>query len=163
MLEILPCPPSAYTEVAEIYNSYILQNGYTMDCELKVADHIASWVQQFNDREALYIARAEEKIVGWAIIKRYSDREGYRTTAETAVYLKEDATGKGYGTTIKKFLIEKCEALKYRHLVAKIWSANKASIEYNRKLGYEIVGTQKNIGFKNGEWIDVTIMQYLVY
>ena len=163
MLKILPCPPSAYAEVAEIYNSYILQNGYTMDCELKVADNIAAWVQQFNDREMLYIAQVEEKIVGWAIIKRYSDREGYRTTAETAVYLKEDATGKGYGTTIKKFLIEKCKELEYRHLVAKIWAANKASLEYNRKLGYEIVGTQKNIGFKNGEWIDVTIMQYLIY
>jgi phosphinothricin acetyltransferase len=163
MLEIIPCPPSAYAEVAEIYNSYILQNGYTMDCELKVADNIAAWVQQFNDREMLYIAQVEEKIVGWAIIKRYSDREGYRTTAETAVYLKEDATGKGYGTTIKKFLIEKCKELEYRHLVAKIWAANKASLEYNRKLGYEIVGTQKNIGFKNGEWIDVTIMQYLIY
>jgi phosphinothricin acetyltransferase len=111
----------------------------------------------------LYIAQVEEKIVGWAIIKRYSDREGYRTTAETAVYLKEDATGKGYGTTIKKFLIEKCKELEYRHLVAKIWAANKASLEYNLKLGYEIVGTQKNIGFKNGEWIDVTIMQYLIY
>lgn len=163
MLEIIPCPPSAYAEVAEIYNSYILQNGYTMDCELKMGDNIAAWVQQFNDREVLYIAKVEEKIVGWAIIKRYSDREGYRTTAETAVYLKEDATGKGYGTTIKKFLIEKCKELEYRHLVAKIWAANKASLEYNRKLGYEIVGTQKNIGFKNGEWIDVTIMQYLIY
>ena len=163
MLEIIPCPPSAYAEVAEIYNSYILQNGYTMDCELKVADNIAAWVQQFNDREMLYIAQVEEKIVGWAIIKRYSDREGYRTTAETAVYLKGNATGKGYGTTIKKFLIEKCKELEYRHLVAKIWAANKASLEYNLKLGYEIVGTQKNIGFKNGEWIDVTIMQYLIY
>jgi len=63
---------------------------------------------------------------------------------------------------MKKWIIEKCKELGYHHLVAKIFASNKASIEYNRKLGYEIVGTQNKIGFVDGEWQDVTIMQLLI-
>ena len=47
-------------------------------------------------------------------------------------------------------------------MVAKIYAKNEASIEYNRKLGYEIVGTQKEIGYVGGEWLDVTIMQLII-
>ena len=47
------------------------------------------------------------------------------------------------------------------HLVAKIWARNEVSVSYNLKLGYEIVGVQRKIGFVNGEWVDVVIMQYV--
>lgn len=36
------------------------------------------------------------------------------------------------------------------------------SILYNQKLGYTIVGTQKAIGFRNGKWLDIVIMQYVI-
>jgi phosphinothricin acetyltransferase len=63
---------------------------------------------------------------------------------------------------IKKWLIDKCRELNYHHMVAKIFSVNEASIAYNRKLGYELVGTQREIGFVDGAWQDVTIMQLIL-
>ena len=63
---------------------------------------------------------------------------------------------------MKKLLIEVCKELKYHTLVAKIWASNTASIEYNRKQGYEIVGTQKEVGYLNGKWVDVTSMQLVL-
>jgi len=90
-----------------------------------------------------------------------SDRTGYRTTCETAVYLTAAELGKGYGTLLKKHLMQVCKDLNYRHLVAKILGGNKASIAYNERLGYTIVGIQKEVGFRDGQWQDVVIMQYL--
>ena len=116
-------------------------------------------MQKFHDRERLYVLRDDENVViGWGIIKRYSDRDGYRFACETAVYLTQPELGKGYGTLMKLFLIDRCKEMDYHHLVAKIFATNTASIEYNRKLGYEIVGRQKEIGFKNGTWMDIVIM-----
>ena len=63
---------------------------------------------------------------------------------------------------MKKWIIAKCKELGYHHLVAKIFATNKASIAYNQKLGYEIVGTQREIGYVDGRWQDVTIMQLLI-
>ena len=63
---------------------------------------------------------------------------------------------------MKKWIIKKCRELGYHHLVAKIFSSNIASIEYNKKLGYELVGKQNEIGFVDGVWQDVTILQLLI-
>ncbi len=151
-----------YQTIADIYNEYIILGTATMDETIKTVEDIASWIGKFNKNEALYVLEKENRIIGWGIIKRYSDREGYRYTGETAVYLTQSEIGKGYGTTLKKYLIEQCKLRNYHHLVAKIISVNKGSITYNLKQGYTIVGTQKEIGFRNNQWQDVTIMQLIL-
>lgn len=150
-----------YEAIASIYNEYIQSGGATMDEVLKTTADIAGWVTKFNDRERLFVLKKAAKIIGWGIIKKYSDRSGYRTTCETAIYLTDSELGKGYGTFLKKHLMQVCKDLDYRHLVAKILGGNKASIVYNERLGYTIVGTQKEVGFRDGQWHDVVIMQYL--
>ncbi len=151
-----------YPFIANIYNEYISAGTATMDATLKTKDDIAGWVEKFNDRECLYTLKQHEKVIGWGIIKRYSDREGYRVACETAIYLTGTALGKGHGSFLKKYVIEQCKAFNYHHLVAKIWANNHVSIDYNLKLGYSIVGTQKEIGFRNGKWLDVVIMQLIL-
>jgi L-amino acid N-acyltransferase YncA len=137
------CTPADTPAVASIYNEYIQRGNATMDEQLKTADDIQQWLDHFNERECLYVLKRSETVIGWGIIKRYSEREGYRFACETAVYLTATEIGKGYGSFLKRFLIDRCRELEYHHLVAKIFATNTASIEYNRKLGYEIVGRQK--------------------
>ncbi len=151
-----------YQIVAEIYNEHIRSGTATMDEAIKTADDVAKWIHKFNAREKLFVLKEDDVTIGWGIIKRYSDREGYRFACETAVYLTESNVGKGYGTMIKKHLIEVCKQLDYKHLVAKIFARNKGSIIYNQKLGYSIVGTQNQIGFRNGNWVNIVIMQYII-
>ena len=148
--------------IAEIYNEHIELGTSTMDRERKSARDIQAWLNDFDKRELLLVLEEYGIIIGWGIIKQYSDREGYKFACETAVYLKSDQLGKGYGTYIKKEIIKRCRQFGYHHLVAKIFSVNKASIIYNQKLGYEMVGIQKQIGYVDGEWQDVTIMQLIL-
>jgi len=154
--------PKDYSIIAAIYNEYIELGNATMEEELKSEEDIEGWVKKFNDRERLYAVKKDELVIGWGIIKRYSDRKGYRFACETAIYLTANERGKGYGTKLKKYLIEQCKALDYRHLVAKIFAINETSINYNLKLGYTIVGTQKEIGFRNNKWQDVVILQLIL-
>lgn len=153
---------SDYSDIAKIYNEHIQLKRSTMEERIYNASMIQKWVEKFNNREELYVLKRENDNIGWAIIKKYSDREGYRFACETAVYLRGDETRKGYGSFIKKSLIHRCKTLDYHHLVAKIFAINESSIQYNLKLGYEIVGRQKQIGFKDGQWTDVVIMQYII-
>jgi len=151
-----------YPAFAAIYNEHIRLGVSNMVESEKSADDFAQWEANFHDREGLYACRKAGKVIGWGIIKRYSEREGYRFACETAIYLTASETGKGYGTQMKLFLIDECKRMNYKHLVAKIFASNKASIAYNQKLGYEVVGIQKQIGYKNGKWIDIMIMQYII-
>ena len=152
--------------IADIYNESIAVGDATMDGRPKTPQDILEWMRGFSKRETILLLESRHDsewiIVGWGIIKRYSDRHGYRFCCETAVYLRRDQTGRGYGTTMKKALIERCKYFRYHHLVAKIFADNTASIQYNLKLGYELVGTQREIGWKNESWTDVTILQLVL-
>lgn len=161
-VSIQECTVEQAQTIADIYNEYIKLGNATMEETLYTADDIKGWIEKFDEREKLYVLLDKETVIGWGIIKKYSPRSGYRYTCETAVYLTESEMRKGYGSLMKKFLIEQCKILNYHHLVAKIFAVNKASIEYNLKLGYTIVGTQKEIGYRNGQWQDVVIMQYIL-
>ncbi len=161
-IQIQESKPSHYESIASIYNEHIKLGTATMDEELKSSNDINNWVTNFSNREKIYVIVKENTLIGWGIIKRYSDREGYRYACETAIYLTGNETGKGYGSEMKKHLIEQCKLMDYHHMIAKIFAGNTASIEYNKKLGYTTVGTQKEIGFRNGEWLDVVIMQLIL-
>lgn len=151
-----------FEAIANIYNEHIQLGKSSMDESLKNPMDIDSWVNNFHEREALFVGEVDNKIVGWGIIKRYSDRTGYRFCAETAIYLWNKDIGKGYGTAFKKMLIKEAKKMDYHHLIAKIFTTNKASIAYNQKLGYELVGIQKEIGWKNNQWVDIAILQYII-
>jgi len=148
--------------IASINNEHIAKGGSSMETELKTASDIEKIINNFNERELIQCLEVDNEVVGWGIIKRYSDRPGYSKACETAIYLRSNRKRMGFGTQMKLSLIEKCKELGYHHLVAKIFTTNIASIEYNRKLGYEEVGIQREIGNIDGKWLDVTIMQLIL-
>lgn len=145
-------------DLAFIYNQYLGKASF--DLEEKSAEDFKEFLDVSQARnEDLLVLLKEDQIIGWGIIKKYSERLGYRFAAETSVYLHPDYLGEGYGTTLKKRVIEVCREMGYRYLVAKVIARNIKSIEYNLKLGYRICGLQKKIGFVNGTWEDIVLME----
>ncbi len=148
--------------IAEIHNEWILRGGATMELEETTAESVAETMRFFGRRETFLVLERKGRILGWGVIKKYSDRAGYRVCGETSVFLHPDQTGSGLGTMLKKAVIERCRSYGYHHLVARIRAENEGSIEYNRKLGYTVVGIQKEVGHCQGRWRDVCIMQLIL-
>ena len=146
--------------IADIYNQYVGKT--TMDLEDKSVDYFQTFISHKGIRENLYIAEVERVVVGYGIIKQYSDRKGYQFAAETSTYLDSAFTGRGIGSKLKEYIIGQAKAMGLKHLVAKIWATNLGSIQFHELHGYTVVGTQKQIGFVDGEWKDVTIMECIV-
>jgi len=158
-LNIIHASISHLSSIAKIYNHYL--GKATMDLEPKDASYFQNWLKNKSEKEQLYVAQIEDQVIGWGMIKRYSDRRGYARAAETSVYFDPEWTGKGYGPQMKRIVMDEAQRLGYKHLVAKIWATNQVSIQYNIDFGYEIVGTQRQIGYVDGKWVDVVIMQYV--
>ena len=149
-------------DIAAIYNESIAARDSTMQLHFVDAEIVGGWIRTQGEREAVLVLGEKETIVGYGIIKRYSDREGYRFAAETSVYLRRNRTGDGLGTDLQAALIDRCRAYDYHHLVAKLWAANERSRALHRKFGYTLVGVQREIGQVEGEWRDVAIMQNIL-
>lgn len=101
-----------------------------------------------------------ERIVGYAYAGPYRTRSAYRYTLEDSIYVAAEAARRGVGRALLARLIERCDALGYRQMVAVVGdSDNQASIRLHAALGFEHIGIQPAVGFKHGRWVDSILMQ----
>jgi len=108
-----------------------------------------------------YLVAQDEnrEVVGFAYADWYRTRPAYRFTCEDSVYVAPAALGRGTGKRLLATLIERCTALHMRLMVAVIGdSANRASLSLHRRAGFETVGVLRNIGWKQGRWVDSVLM-----
>ncbi len=162
-MEIRPYLEEDFQAIADIYNESITKGGITMDCCYRSLDDIRSMVDKFDGREIILVGAVDDiGVIGWGIIKRYSDRLGYRVCCETSLYLSLSETNKGYGSRLQKAILQKVREFGYHHVVAKILTSNPESIDFHKKFGFSLVGIQKEIGFYRGKWFDVAIMQLIL-
>ncbi len=106
------------------------------------------------------VAVAGGRVVGYAYAGLYRTRSAYRYTLEDSIYVAPEATRRGIGRALLTRLIERCETLGYRQMVAVIGdSGNLASIRLHEATGFARIGVQPAVGFKHGRWVDSVLMQ----
>ena len=106
------------------------------------------------------VAERGDEILGYAYAGAYRTRPAYRSTVEDSIYVAPAAQGQGVGRALLSRLIEACEALDFRLMVAVIGDEDShGSVRLHRSLGFEPVGILKGIGYKHGRWLSTVLMQ----
>lgn len=106
------------------------------------------------------VAEGEGRVLGYAYAGPYRSRPAYRSTVEDSVYVAPDARGLGVGRALLTQLIADATALDFRLMVAVIGDeASRASIALHGALGFEPVGTLRDVGYKHGRWLATVLMQ----
>lgn len=100
------------------------------------------------------------KVLGYAYASPFRLRAAYRYTVEDSIYVAPDAQGRGVGRALLAAVLDHCERLGLRQVMAVIGdSDNAGSIALHRALGFEPAGVGKDVGFKHGRWVDIVWMQ----
>src|SRR5919112_4142606 len=106
------------------------------------------------------VAERGGEILGYAYAGAYRPRPAYRSTVEDSIYVAPSAQGQGVGRALLVALIEQCEALDFRLMVAVIGDEDsQGSIALHKSLGFEPAGILKGIGYKHGSWLSTVLMQ----
>lgn len=109
------------------------------------------------------VAERNGAIVGYAYAGPYRTRSAYRFTVENSVYVDRHAAGEGIGRALLSQLIQDCGKGPWRQMIAIIGnSGNEASVALHESLGFRLVGTLRDVGFKHGQWVDTVLMQRAV-
>lgn len=148
--------------IAAIYNESIAIGDASMDELPRSIEEQRGRFTGLAKREGLWVLEAEGRVLGWSALQLYSDREGYRFTGESTVYLRRDRVRCGFGEQLMRKLFDAAVAWDYHHLVAKVLADNAGSLAFHQRLGFETVGRQREVGFRDGRWVDVCILECLL-
>lgn len=160
-MEIIDAQHVHLSGITAIYNDAAEQttaiwNEVTVDEENRKA-----WLaeHQQDNLPVLVAIAGNDEVLGYATYGPWRAWDGYRHTVEHSVYVRADQRGKGLGKALMLELITRARACGMHVMVAGIEAENIGSIKLHEKLGFDNVGTLKQVGEKFGSWLDLTFLQ----
>jgi L-amino acid N-acyltransferase YncA len=158
---IRPGTEADVASVQAIYAYHVLHGVASFEIEPPDIDEMRRRRQAVVERGFPYlVAELDGEIVGYAYAGPYRGRPGYRFTCENSIYIRHGREGRGIGKALLAPLIAGCEAMGMRQMIAVIGdSANHASINLHKRLGFTMAGNLRSVGFKFGRWLDSVFME----
>lgn len=146
--------------IAEIYNHYVQTSVITFEeqavSDEAMAQRIAD-VQSYNLPWVIY--ERNGVLLGYAYATRWKPRSAYRYSVEITVYTAPGASGSGIGSILYAELFARMKACGVHAAVGGIALPNAASIALHEKFGMKKIGEFHEIGFKQGQWLNVGYWQ----
>ena len=118
-----------------------------------------AWLAENLARRSAYVAEAGGEVIGFANWAPWRPKDGYRHTVEDSVYLTAGHQGQGLGAELLQTLIDGASESGAHVMMASIEAANARSVALHQRLGFELVGTAREVGTKFGRWLDLTMMR----
>jgi phosphinothricin acetyltransferase len=158
---IRPATPADIAAITRIYAEAVRHGTASFELEPPDEAEMARRFRTLVDGGYPYqVAEIGGTVAGYAYAGPYRPRPAYRFSIEDSVYIDPGAQRRGIGRALLSHLIDAAERRGYRQMIAVIGdSAQTASIELHRALGFHLVGTIENVGFKFDRWLDTVLMQ----
>ena len=142
--------------IADIYNHYVKESVATFDTEPWSEEKMRERIEELSRNFPYMVYRLTDgEIAGYCYAHPWKEKDAYRLTLETTVYISPTHTGKGIGKELMTRLIEDCRSKGFRTLIACITQDNEASFRLHEKLGFEKVSHFRKVGMKFDRWLDV--------
>jgi L-amino acid N-acyltransferase YncA len=156
-----PATEADMESVQRIYGDHVAHGLASFEEAPPNVDEMLARFRTLKSRSFPYtVAEQEGKICGYAYAGPYRTRSAYRFTIENSVYVDRNCFGQGIGRALLAELIRECEKGPWRQMIAIIGnSGNSASIALHQSLGFRMVGTLHEVGFKHDQWVDTVLMQ----
>ncbi len=148
--------------IRAIYNPEVLESTVTFDLVPRTLEDQQRWLDEHSGAHPALVAVDGESVVGFGSLSEYKPRPAYRTSVEDSVYVHRSYQGRGVGRLLLESLLELANDHGFHAVFARIVGDHEASIALHAKCGFELVGREREVGRKFGQWLDVVIMQKLL-
>ena len=148
--------------IRAIYNPEVLESTVTFDLVPRTLPDQQQWLDEHSGAHPAVVAEEGGLIVGYGSLSEYKPRPAYRTSVEDSVYVHRQHQGKGVGKLVLSSLLGLARDHGFHAVFARIVGGHEASINLHAGCGFEVIGTEREVGRKFGQWLDVVIMQRLL-
>src|ERR1700704_855976 len=148
--------------IRTIYNHYVNESTTLFDMVPRTLDEQVQWIDDHSGGHPALVAELDGEIVGFGSLSVFRPRPAYATTVEDSVYLLPGHQGQGIGSRLLAELLRMASAHGFHAVIARLTGENEASIRLHAGCGFELVGTEREVGRKFGRWLDVVEMQRML-
>jgi len=144
-----------------IYNHYVLTTPISFDLEPRTLDQRRQWFDGFasTGRHQCFVAVQAGEAIGWASSGRFKERAAYDTSVEMSVYFSPHHQGKGLGRKLYETIFAALKGEDIHRCYGGVTLPNDASVALHRAFGFELIGTQREVGRKFGRFWDVALFE----
>ncbi len=161
-LTIRPAVEADLAGILDIYNDAILNTTATFDIAPQTLEEKRRWLDETQHPYVVIVAVHDDLVAGWACLRPFRAKAAYRFTTENSVYVRNDLLGRSIGALLMRSLLELAAANGFHTVIAGVAGDNPASVRLHERLGFKLVGVEREVGFKFDRWIDVTWMQKML-
>lgn len=154
--------PDDAEAIRSIYNIEVTSSTVTFDLVPRTLEDQLAWQAARSGAHAVLVAEIGGAVAGFGSLSPWRDRPAYSTTVEDSVYIHRDHRGAGVGRALLTELVATATAHGFHACMARIVGGHEASIALHRACGFEVVGTEREVGRKFGKWLDVVLMERML-
>ncbi len=161
MIGIRAATPDDAPRIAAIYAPFVIGGTVSFEIDppdaramrgrMAAGDGLYPWLVVTNG--------GDDGVVGYAYAGRFRDRPAYKYVVETSIYVAGDQQRGGAGRLLYEALIDTLRAQGFTQAIAAITLPNDASISLHESVGFRRAGVYREVGYKQGRWIDVGFWQ----
>src|SRR5882672_8408237 len=152
-MRIRDATDAAVPAILTIYNDVVTNTTAIYDERPSTLEERQAW---FDGRRSknfpVLVGELNGEVVGFSSFGEWRHRWGYRYTVEHSVHVRADHRGRGYGRALIEALFPRAAAMGMHIMVAHIDAEASASLRLHEKLGFELVGTFREVAHKFDRW-----------
>jgi phosphinothricin acetyltransferase len=142
-----------------IYAPYITDSFVSFEYEVPSLAEFTQRIDAIQQQLPYLVAEVAGRVLGYAYASKHRDRMAYQWSVDTSVYIHPDGHRQGIGRQLYGHLFDLLRQQGYYNVYAGITLPNPSSEAFHRAIGFELVGTYRNVGYKMGAWRSVSWFQ----
>ena len=140
---------------AAIYAPFVCESVVSFEEAMPDTDAFAARIAATQATHPWLVAEVDGRVVGFAYGCPHRERAAYRWAADVSIYLDPAHHRRGIGRALYEELFALLREQRIHVACAGITLPNDASVGLHEKLGFDLVGIYRGIGWKAGAWRDV--------
>ena len=155
--------------ILEIYAYYVEYTVISFEWDVPSLEEFENRMRDIMKKYPYLVIEQDGKIEGYAYAHAFVGRAAYDWSSELTIYLDHNARKGGLGRRLYEELADRLKKMGILNLYACIGYPQvedeyltKNSAEFHAHLGFELVGTFHNCGYKFDRWYDMVWMEKII-
>ena len=155
--------------ILDIYGPYILTSTATFEYTVPSREEFQARFCGITARFPWLVWEEDGKILGYAYASSFKNRKAYDWSVELSIYIRQDKRRGGLGRALYEALESSLGRMGILNLNACIAvpkgpdaHLNFDSLRFHERLGFTLVGTFHNSGYKFDTWYDMVWMEKMI-